>query len=895
MPQNDSKKLIAKKSGKAVAKKGGSGKKSAEDVKRENRRSFWAQIIPYLLFVFSVVLIVCFITGNKENPGIVVDFIYKSLTGLFGGMAFSIPLFIFIAAAMQFGDFGQAFLGSRLIYAFVTVGLGATFLELIAKSGTFNVLELYDLGTKTVGGGVIGGLLGEAMLFCFKDVASFIIVVALFLLFVVLMLGFTPKYIYLWASYKVAERREKRALEEVNELEPEEKPRKSKKEKIQNDIVTGQQIEIEIPKVPLSEDEDVVLANPTNRKHVPEIDIPVDDNPEVPAADEPEGEVVEPADEFHEETEEERKERQNSVLYEEIMERSKSGKSAEQLKAERAVFGEGEPEFTFDGDDEPEQTVIPETEEAGNKSKGNSVLDKFADDFEKGKTGAVIEKAKEVEKVKRRYVFPRIDLLSEDRNKKNENIKEELHETADKLVTVLQSFKVNTEVTGVSRGPTITRYELVPKQGVRVKQILNLLDDISLALATTGVRIEAPIPGKSAIGVEVPNKTANTVYLRELIASKEFQEAESKITACLGKDVAGNPIIFDIKKMPHLLIAGATGMGKSVCINSILVSILYKATPDEVKLILIDPKKVEFVPYNGLPQLLVPVVTDPKKAAGTLQWAVNEMERRYALIEAAGRRDIKGYNSTVSDPEAVLPQIVIVIDELADLMATASSEVETSISRIAAKARAAGMHLIIGTQRPSVDVITGVIKANIPSRIACTVASQTDSRTIIDRAGAENLIGRGDMLYNPVGVSKPIRVQGAFVSTEELDDIVDYIKEHNKSDDEDIYDEEVIREIDKQAQTIGNKKGAASGGDDSEEGDADPLAAKALDIAVTDGKISTSLLQRKLSIGYGRAAKIIDWMEAKGYVSAPEGQKPRDVLITREQYDEMRLREETIE
>ena len=488
------------------------------------------------------------------------------------------------------------------------------------------------------------------------------------------------------------------------------------------------------------------------------------------------------------------------------------------------------------------------------------------------------------------YHFPPLSLLSAADHKKNENIREELHENASRLVNVLASFNVKTKIVGASRGPTITRYELLPEAGTRVRSIANLVDDIALNLATTGVRIEAPIPGKAAVGIEVPNKTAETVYLRNLLETDLFQKNPSKITTSLGENVAGEPVIMDIKKMPHLLIAGATGMGKSVCINCLIISLLYKAKPSEVQLILIDPKKVEFNIYNGLPHLLVPVVSDPKKAAGALTWAVNEMERRFGLIEAVGVRDIASFNEiTKNDPEYdYMPQIVIVIDELADLMSTAPDDVETSIARLAAKARAAGMHLIIGTQRPSVDVITGVIKANIPSRIAFTVASQVDSRTIIDRSGAENLIGRGDMLYSPVGASKPIRVQGAFVSEKEVDAVVSYIKEHNAAGGN-AYSDDVMKQIEEEAAMCGVKKGGggAAAGD---AGDSDPLIRSALDIAFESGKVSTSLLQRRLSVGYGRAAKIIDKLEQMGYVSAPDGQKPRELLITKQEYMELVLK-----
>ena len=482
------------------------------------------------------------------------------------------------------------------------------------------------------------------------------------------------------------------------------------------------------------------------------------------------------------------------------------------------------------------------------------------------------------------YRFPPVTLLSPPEHKKNEDVGAELRANAQKLIETLRSFHVNVTISSVSRGPTITRYELIPEAGTRVRSIANLVDDISLSLATSGIRIEAPIPGKAAVGIEVPNKVVSTVALRELIEDKSFKEAKSRLTVCLGKDVGGAPIIFDIAKMPHLLIAGATGMGKSVCINSIITSILYKATPDEVKLMLIDPKKVEFNIYNGIPHLQTPVVSDPKKAAGALHWAVTEMERRYELIEEVGARKIETYNEIARERGMeVLPYTVIIIDELADLMMTAPDAVEESICRLAQKARAAGMHIIIGTQRPSVDVITGLIKANIPSRIAFTVASQVDSRTIIDIAGAEKLIGRGDMLYYPVGLSKPMRAQGAFVSEDEVEKITTFVKQ---AAGETEYDSEIIESIEREAQTIGNT-GKKGGGEAAEDAGSDPKLRDALEIATESGKISTSLLQRRLSIGYGRAAKIIDIMEARGFVSAPDGQKPREVLISKTQYREM--------
>ncbi|NLK40174.1 MAG: DNA translocase FtsK, partial [Clostridiales bacterium] len=493
------------------------------------------------------------------------------------------------------------------------------------------------------------------------------------------------------------------------------------------------------------------------------------------------------------------------------------------------------------------------------------------------------------------YQFPPIGLLTPATSPRNAEAASELQENAVKLVETLASFNVRTKIVSVSRGPTITRYELSPEAGTRVRSIANLVDDIALSLATSGIRIETPIPGKAAVGVEVPNKVVTIVRLRELIDSDLFRKSQSKITACLGVDVAGAPIIVDLAKMPHLLIAGATGMGKSVCMNSIIVSLLYKATPDEVKLILVDPKKVELNIYNGIPHLLVPVVTDPKKAAGALHWAVTEMERRFELIEQAGVRNIQNYNKIVRKSGGsmeYMPQIVILIDELADLMMTAPDAVEESINRLAQKARAAGMHLILGTQRPSVDVITGLIKANIPSRIAFTVASQVDSRTIIDIAGAEKLIGRGDMLYAPVGSSKPIRVQGSYVSEAEVEVVAEFLKSNVGMSE---YNNEVIESIEREAaRCTQGKRGASSFGETGGEEATDPMLRPAIELAIESGKISTSLIQRRLSLGYGRAAKIIDKLEQLGYVSPPDGQKPRDVLITKQQYMEMVVRDEDI-
>ncbi len=490
-----------------------------------------------------------------------------------------------------------------------------------------------------------------------------------------------------------------------------------------------------------------------------------------------------------------------------------------------------------------------------------------------------------------KYKFPPIDLLGIEVVHNEEEINQEIRENTKILIETLESFNVTASIKGVDRGPRVTRYEVVPARGVKVNQVTHLFDDIRLALAAEGVRMEAPIPGKAAIGFEIPNKNPVNVRLRELLECEEFVNARSNTFVCLGKDVAGNPIFGDIAKFPHALVAGATGMGKSVCINSIMISMLYKARPDQVKFIMIDPKKVEFKIYGGIPHLLIPVVTEAKQAAGALMWAVEEMERRYDLIEKYNIRNIEAFNQRAAEDPSIgapMPKIVIVIDELNDLMMQVRDPVEDLIMRIAQKARAAGIHLIIGTQRPDVKVITGTIKANINTRISCKVTSVVDSRTILEMAGAEKLLNKGDMLFKPPDRTQPVRVQGCFVSDSEVEAIMDFLKQYSTGDQ---YDEEVLAEINKAAQKCGNqKKGGAQdddGGSDDQCGYySDQQFLDAVELAIRSGKISTSLLQRKCSIGFGKAARYIDAMEEIGIVSEPNGQKPRDVLITMDEWRE---------
>lgn len=473
------------------------------------------------------------------------------------------------------------------------------------------------------------------------------------------------------------------------------------------------------------------------------------------------------------------------------------------------------------------------------------------------------------------YVFPPINLLGRDPgNTAGSGILEQ-QKNGRKLEMTLKSFGVEARVINVSAGPTVTRYEVSPSQGVKVSKIVNLADDIALNLAASGIRIEAPIPGKAAVGIEVPNKETKSVYLRTVLESDAFRKHPSKLAFALGEDITGNPIVTDIAKMPHLLIAGATGSGKSVCINTLITSILYKADPKEVKLLLVDPKVVELSVYNGIPHLLIPVVTDPKKASAALNWAVREMLERYNDFAACGVRDIKGFNAMKEEkgePEAKMPQIVIIIDELADLMMAAPGEVEDSICRLAQMARAAGMHLIIATQRPSVDVITGVIKANIPSRLAFAVSSGIDSRTILDMVGAEKLLGKGDMLFYPSGQSKPSRIQGAFVTDKEVEQIVDFLRKSSRPG----YTQEMVDQITAVAKTAGGP---------SEE--TDEFFEQAVDLILEKEKASVSMLQRQFRIGYNRAARLMDELERRGMVGPEEGSKPRKVLITRAQWEEM--------
>ncbi len=489
------------------------------------------------------------------------------------------------------------------------------------------------------------------------------------------------------------------------------------------------------------------------------------------------------------------------------------------------------------------------------------------------------------------YQYPPVSLLNEGAGVSGADVASELQANQARLSDTIRSFGIDATIANVTRGPSVTRYEVELDQGVRLNKLTNLADDIALALGATGVRI-APIPDKiSMVGIEVPNKLVSPVYIHDVIDSSEFRDNPSKVSFAVGRDISNRNVVGNIAKLPHLLIAGTTGSGKSVCTNSLIISLLYKATPEEVRLIMVDPKMVELGIYNGIPHLLIPVVTDPKKAAGALQWAVVEMMKRYRAFSEIGVRDLASYNAHAAKTEGMekMPQIVVVIDELADLMLVAAKEVEESICRVAQMGRASGMHLIIATQRPSADVITGLMKANIPSRIAFAVASSLESRIILDTTGAEKLVGRGDMLYFPLGTGKPQRVQGCLISDEEVAAVVGFIKQNSGSAE---YSEEIIHEIEQHAaEKEKGSKGVGGSAPDEVGDDYDELLPAAIEVVVETGMASVSMLQRRLKLGYSRAARLVDQMEEKGVVGPFEGSKPRQVLITKDQWQEMQFKQ----
>ncbi len=862
-------------------------------VPEEPSSRFVHQFMPFIIGFFAILFAAFFLCINlleaEGSVGVVGRWINDLFCGLFGWPVFFLPLILLNLALFwrKYVDMGLVPL--KISFSLLTLLAVSALVHVVTVhnegSVGFDVAAMWDNAVELSGGGVLGGFLGELLYRALNIVGSLIVLIAGILILLMFLFGTTPRAIGIYIRYRLkraADRRAERAAEQAMRREEYDErqqeidfAKKQKQDKKQQQKAAREEQERRRRHEILEENNDPPAPTVFTENNMPVVGGGSDDPQPIPLGEamdipsEPEMKPL-PVEEEHDKDDKtvvQPLRRGTDSLLTRQLEQDDDFKALDDILAGNATEDKPDKKQKPEAEAEPDLGLITDVEDISELTETEEEMPDAAAPTE--------------------YVFPPYELLAQP-TESAEDFAQELRDNAKRLMDTLKSFNVRIKEINYSRGPTITRYELRPDDGVRIRTIANLVDDIALGLATAGVRIEAPIPGKSAVGIEVPNQHQATVFLRKLIESQTFQDNPSRLAVCLGEDVAGKAIFFNIDKMPHLIIAGATGMGKSVCINSIIISLLYKAKPEEVKLILVDPKKVEFNLYKDIPHLYVPVVSDPKKAAGVLATAVAEMERRFELIEEVNVRDITNYNRLAeNDPDLTpMPRIVIIIDELADLMMTASDDVETAICRLAQKARAAGIHLIIGTQRPSVDVITGLIKANIPSRIACKVSSQVDSRTIIDIGGAEKLIGRGDMLFAPVGAMKPMRVQGAFVGDTEVERIVEFIKSHNAIAH---YDDDFIKQIEEAAARCGNKKGAASSAANIEDVDGDntdPKLRDAIELAIESGKISTSLMQRRLEVGYGRAAKILDQMESLGYISPAEGNKPRRVLITKEQFME---------
>ena len=901
-----------KKSAPKKSTKGGTSvspaqrKKNLERVAKSNKRkNRVSQFVPFVLFALALILAVLLVLNaisyfnDKQLEGVVGEFICRYvLFGIFGHASYLFPILLVVMGIFWFKAPDGVTRAIKTVLSVMIIVVFSAMVHIFMHKGwsvdsmDTNIGKLFAASAQQQAGGLLGGYLGYAFSWAFKVASPFVLLFVLIILFFVLF-EITPHQIWLKLKAANAKRAERARIaaqeddedeyeddeEEDDEDEIEEKipvavsSKKDKKRKRDEDDEddgyrvdpeTGELIELDqkpakkskkSKKAAAEDDEDDIGFTPLKL---------TDDGAEDKADPFASEDLPEPAAAAQEQPEPEPEE--EPIEADAPMQEIEVDLEDEDMPKPRArarKLAEPEPEMTEA--DELEQDLSDEL-----------LLDE--------------EQTEEQQEMVNEYVFPTTDMLAAG-NAHYHTSEEEVAANTEVLRQTLEDFHIRVKEVTCSTGPTVTRYEIKPEAGVRVRAIANLVDDIALGLAKSGVRIEAPIPGKAAVGIEVPNDKPATVYLRNLLESPEFVNHKSKVAVCLGADVSGKPVVFDIEKMPHLLVAGATGMGKSVCINCLVMSLLYKARPDEVKLIMVDPKKVEFTMYRDIPHLYCPIVSDPKKAAGALASAVAEMERRFSLIEEVGVRNITGYNEiTKDDPEKeYMPRIVIIIDELADLMMTAPDDVETCICRLAQKARAAGIHIIIGTQRPSVDVVTGLIKANIPSRIAFTVSSQVDSRTIIDVGGAEKLIGRGDMLYAPVGSSKPQRVQGAFVADGEVERVVNFVKTQNGSAK---YNDSFTRQIEEEAAKCGTggKKGSGGGVDGDVGGDSeDDKLWEAVEVVVTEGKASTSMLQRYLKVGYGRAAGLLDRMEELGFISAQDGNKPRKVLVTKADLDELRV------
>ena len=800
-----------------------------KNVEKSNDSQAKRQLSAIVTFAFALFLLaVVFIKGGNAWL-----FLHNALFGLFGVCTYALPIFIGLIAVLCALDKFSGDIKTKIIESCILVMLVDAAVDIFTTADALpkfidHIKDSWILGAKLQSGGFFGALIGHPLSFLFEKTGAAITVILLIFVFVLIITGTTLIKFFKTLASPV------KKLEQVAENS-------------YYSLINNQDDD---------EDDQVIIETKNNGKRN-KIKLP-------PKETDDEGIDISLTEE------------------EEIEKRSVSSKEKKNKLID--LYNGVTPEVVTTSSEHVDEEIIDVT-----KENEEIELEETTESTQKEIDVVEFEVPnEEMEPEKPSYVFPPISLLAPVKAEDTRSINSELESTGNRLVEVLSSFGVEAKIINISRGPAVTRYELKPSAGVKISKITNLSDDIALNLASSGIRIEAPIPNKSAVGIEVPNKSTSVVNVREIIDSPAFENSKSKLTIALGKDIAGSITVTDISKMPHGLIAGATGSGKSVCINSIIISLLYNATPEEVKLLLIDPKVVELGIYNGIPHLLVPVVTDPRKAAGSLGWAVQEMEHRYKLFAENDVRSIDGYNELAEMREdlAKMPRIVIIIDELADLMMTAPGDVESSIMRITQKARAAGIHLIVATQRPSVDVVTGLIKANIPTRVAFAVSSQIDSRTILDVGGAEKLMGRGDMLFCPYGANKPLRIQGCYVSDSEVEAVVGFIKKSQKSD----YSEEVAMEIERLAVESKNAKGGNKQEDSDNGDDSDPELNRAIEVVVEAGHASTSLLQKRLKLGYARASRIIDQMEARGIVEGYKGSKPRNVLISRDQLNEMKMR-----
>ncbi|MGN0519506.1 MAG: DNA translocase FtsK [Candidatus Fimenecus sp.] len=794
------------------------------------------QVAAIVLFcVAAFLMCITFIPGGGLWGGI------RTLSfGLFGFSAFVIPLLLLYVAIMTTLDKAGTKVGFKVAEALALIVLLCSAVHIFSFSGEVDFLadiadayNAYRVDGSMLGSGAVGAVVGGLILLATGSGKAAAIAIVIILLFLCVMLMTGTTLIKLFKGV----------------AKPVQKANAYREEKIEQ--ITKQQerefnVDVDLGPEPIAENEKIKKFPKKKKADAEETAEVVED-------------ALSPAEESVS---------QKPILLDDIINKMKGEETAKATVPEDGIIPISAEKFTKDEKSDANATV----NNCGLKAAAKHIEDSETETETDGDTP------------KKVYEKPPLTCLAAPKSARNLKYEDELKVNATKLVDTLKSFGVETRIVDICRGPSVTRYEIQPAAGVKISRITNLADDIALNLAAGGIRIEAPIPNKAAVGIEVPNKNRATVTFREIVDTEQYRSAKSKLFVALGKDIAGNCMYADLAKMPHLLVAGTTGSGKSVCMNAMIVSILYNATPDEVKLLMIDPKQVEFTVYNGIPHLIVPVVSDPRKASGALAWAVTEMLTRYKMFSDNNVRDISGYNSICeSIGQKKLPQIVIFIDELSDLMMAAPHEVEDSICRLAQMARAAGMHLVIATQRPSVDVITGLIKANIPSRLSLKTSSQIDSRTIIDTVGAEKLLGNGDMLFYPVGIAKPIRIQGCFLSDKEVETVVDFIKGQEQTS----YDDDVMQEIERQAAADKKKNGGVTASDEEGESEADEMIPKAIEVVVDAQMASTTLLQRKLKLGYARAARIIDNLEERGIIGPYEGAKPRKVLISKQQWYEM--------